>query len=94
MREQNPTSGIAIRDLDRRALAIPLEDGAKLNIAAYSVLELDEERITITVNGFLEQSPTRRFSFAQNFILEEKEGRMFVVRDSLHLCDDRLTSQR
>jgi hypothetical protein len=87
-RERNPVAGVPIRDLPPHTLAIPLQERGKLNVAGYSVLELDHEQLTVSVNGFLEQSPTRRFSFAQNFILEEREERMFVVRDSLLLCDD------
>jgi hypothetical protein len=83
---KTPITGVPIEDVDPRALALPLQERAELNIAAYSVLELDDNRITVAVTGFLEQ--LRRYSFAQNFILEEKEGRVFVVGDSLHVCDD------
>jgi hypothetical protein len=87
-RERNRVAGVPIRDLPPRTLAISLQERAKLNVAGYSVLELDNEQITISVDGILEQSPTRRFSFAQNFVLEEREERMFVIRDSLLQCDD------
>jgi hypothetical protein len=87
-RAHDPVLAVPISELPASLLAQSLPATAKLAIGAYSVACLpDDDRFLISVSGFLDLSPSRRCSFSQTFILEEVDGRAFIVSDTLQICD-------
>lgn len=64
----------------RLELAVSFQDGSVLNVSSYNATA-SEETILLNVTGYLNFNEIKR-PFIQNFVLQEKYGRIFIIIDS------------
>jgi hypothetical protein len=83
-------SGVSLQHVATASLAFHFSDSFTLNVGSYSVLLLDSPTpaVSVSVSGIVD-NVSGKGSFVQNFILEERDDRIFVVADSLHYWDYR-----